>query len=384
MTNRERALAILRYQKADRMPIVHFGYWGETLLRWAKEGHITSQEAESQADGNPTDEAIAAKLGFDFNWQNMFYTHNSLSPAFDARVIKTFPDGTRHELNGLGVVVVQKPEAGSIPAEIEHTLKDRASWEKHYKHRYEWSDERVKGVMVHHKGKSMRFDQGGLDLLKTGQRDAPLGLHCGSLYGEVRNILGVEGSSYLYADDEVLFTEIIDTVGDLCYRSVKTALESGAKFDFGHFWEDICFKNGPLVAPSVFREKVGPHYKKITDLLTRYGLDIVSLDCDGMIDALVPAWLDNGVNTMFPIEVGTWNASIQPWRKKYGKKVLGIGGMNKTVFAHDRKAVDAEIDRLKPLVALGGYIPCPDHRLAPDSKWDLVKYYCERMRKVFG
>jgi len=46
--------------------------------------------------------------------------------------------------------------------------------------------------------------------------------------------------------------------------------------------------------------------------------------------------------------------------------------------------VDAEIERLKPLVALGGYIPCPDHRLAPDSKWDLVKYYCERMRKVFG
>jgi len=49
--------------------------------------------------------------------------------------------------------------------------------------------------------------------------------------------------------------------------NVKYALESGAKFDFGHFWEDICFKNGPLIALAVFAEKVGPHYRRITDLL---------------------------------------------------------------------------------------------------------------------
>jgi len=46
--------------------------------------------------------------------------------------------------------------------------------------------------------------------------------------------------------------------------------------------------------------------------------------------------------------------------------------------------VDAEVERLRPLVELGGYIPCPDHRLAPDSKWDNVRYYCDRMRQVFG
>ena len=55
----------------------------------------------------------------------------------------------------------------------------------------------------------------------------------------------------------------------------------------------------------------------------------LSLDCDGWIDHLIPIWLENGVNTMFPIEVGTWNASIAPWREKYGKKILGVGGMNK-------------------------------------------------------
>ena len=143
-------------------------------------------------------------------------------------------------------------------------------------------------------------------------------------------------------------------------------------------------KNGPLVIPSVFAELVGPHYKRITALFNRHDIHIVSLDCDGCIDALLPIWLENGVNTMFPIEVGTWNASIAPWRKQYGKELRGVGGMNKTVFSQDCAAVDAEIERLKPLVELGGYIPCPDHRIAPDSKWDNVRYYCDRMHSVFA
>ena len=37
-----------------------------------------------------------------------------------------------------------------------------------------------------------------------------------------------------------------------------------------------------------------------------------------------------------------------PWRKQYGKDLRGVGGMNKTVFAHDRAAVDAEVERLGP------------------------------------
>ena len=87
---------------------------------------------------------------------------------------------------------------------------------------------------------------------------------------------------------------------------------------------------------------------------------------------------------MFPIEVGTWNASIAPWRAQYGKGLRGVGGMNKTVFIRDYAAIDAEIERLKPLVDLGGYIPCPDHRIAPDAKWDNVCYNCNKMRKAFG
>jgi uroporphyrinogen decarboxylase len=385
MTNRERALAVLRFQPYDRMPLVHFGFWDETLLKWAKEGHITEEQARSWSDGSPMDRTIGARLGFDMTWQSVLYPNNLLNPAFESKVLREFPDGTRHVLTNIGTVVVQKPETSGIPAEVDHLLKDRASWEEHYKWRLAWSEERVTGCQVNGSSGVMRWNEGGLSALQraTPARDFVYGLHCGSLFGHIRDILGIERACYLQADDETLFDEIVETVADLCYRSCEYALKAGARFDFAHFWEDICFKNGPLISPRVFRAKIGPHYRRLTDLAGRYGLDIVSLDCDGCIDALLPVWLENGVNTMFPIEVGTWNGNLAPWRKQYGRTVKGVGGMNKTVFAHDQAALDAEIERLKPLVALGGFIPCPDHRLAPDAKWDLVRYYCDRMRETF-
>lgn len=368
MNNRERVKAILNYENYDHIPLVHFGYWEELLQKWTEEGHLKREEIEGYADGNEKDKIISNKLGFDFNWYSCFHTQTSLAPSFKRKIIEVLPNGTRKVLNSSGVVELEIDGVKSIPAEVCHTLTDRKSWEENYLPRLQYREDRI------------NFE--ALAMVKNQKdRDIPLGIHCGSLFGEIRNWLGFEGVSYLYFDDEELYDEIINTMADLCYKVTERVLVSGVKFDFGHFWEDICFKNGPLVIPSIFAEKVGPHYHRITQLLKRYGIEIVSLDCDGLIDALIPAWIDNGVNTMFPIEVGTWKASIKPWREKYGKTLRGVGGMDKKVFAYDFAAIDKEVERLKPLIELGGYIPCPDHRIPPDAKWENIKYYCERMRR---
>lgn len=375
MTNRERAKAILHYEKVDRVPVVAFGYWVETLEKWQQEGYVTEEEVKgyaTQGDNSPADKSIMAKLGFDFNWNACVGGNNGLMPQFERKVLETSPDGSQVIRDETGLIVRVKKDIVSIPAEIGTTLTDREAWEELYLPKLQYSESRV----------NMEYLKKVKEQDAT--RDIPLGLHCGSLYGNVRNMMGVEELSYMAADDEDLYREIIDTNAELSYKVVKKVLEAGIDFDYAHYWEDICFKNGPLVRPEVFAEVVGPHYKKTTQLLNEHGIDIVSLDCDGWIDKLIPIWLENGVNTMFPIEVGTWNASIAPWREQYGKKLRGVGGMDKRVFAHDKAAVDAEIERLKPLVELGGYIPCPDHRIAPDAKFELVQYYCEQFRKVFG
>ena len=85
---------------------------------------------------------------------------------------------------------------------------------------------------------------------------------------------------------------------------------------------------------------------------------------------------------MFPIEVGTWGDQFEKARKKYGEKVLGVGGMDKTVLRLDKAAVDREIEKMRRLASLGGFIPCPDHRLMPGTKFELVQYYCEEIKKI--
>ncbi len=384
MTNRDRMLAILNYQKYDRMPVVHFGFWPETLAKWALEGHISKKNAKPVVDGSVEEKEISKKLGFDFNWFNTFPGFGLLSPGFEPKIIKKNADGSKEFFNYDGVVVLQKDDISSIPAEISHTLKDRKSWEELYKPKLQFSQQRITETLVNTDKGPIRFDEGGLDFLKKQDKDEPFGLMAGSFLGRIRDWLGVINLSYMTFDDEQLLDEIIETVAELCYKQTEYLLDQGAKFDFAHYWEDVCFKNGPLVTPTFFHEKIGPHYKRLSQLISSAGINIISVDCDGLIDTLIPTWLENGVNTMFPIEVGTWDANIKPWREKYGKEIRGVGGMNKTIFAHDRKAIDEEIERLKPLVALGGYIPCPDHRIAPDAKWDNVQYYCERIRHTFS
>lgn len=383
MTNRERVLAILNYDPYDRMPVVHFGYWPETLKKWASEGHISLDDAESWADATPICKRISGKLGFDFAWFNTFPDCKLLFPSFESKILREKPDGSKEYFNSDGVVVVEKDESGSIPSEILHSLKNRKSWEELYKPKLVFTSQSIEKALVNTEMGLRPFDQGGLEYLKNTNRQTPVGLMVGSLLGRIRCWLGVIGLSYLIYDDEKLLDEMIKTVSDLCHKRVEFILESGAKFEFAHYWEDICFKNGSLISPEFFADKIGPHYKKITQLLHRYDIKLISVDCDGYIDQLIPTWLSNGVNTMFPIEVGTWQASIQPWRQKYGKQLRGVGGMNKTVFSHDRREIDAEIERLKTLVDLGGYIPCPDHRIDPNAKWDNVRYYCDRMHE-FG
>ncbi|MBP5729673.1 MAG: hypothetical protein J6X19_00570 [Clostridia bacterium] len=370
MTNRERGLNILHFKDVDRMPAVHFGYWPELLTEWAAQGKIPAELAVGNYDGSDKERELDKLIGWDFNWFHVTGYASSLYPGFETKLLETLPDGTQRIQNSLGVIERVKPGIASIPSEDDYLLKDRESFEKFYRPRMQYAPERVDTAFY------SRFN----DIRPW---DVPVGLHMGSVMGEIRNLTTVKGMSYLmYDEDEDLFADIVDTYAEMQYQCTKKILETGAKFDYAHYWEDICFKNGPLLSPAKFDELCAKHYQKRNELCHEYGIDIISLDCDGVIDKLIPTWVHTGVNTMFPLEVGVWGDQFEPARRQFGNEVLGIGSMDKTALRRDKAAVDAEIERLKRLVALGGFIPCPDHRLMPGTKYELVQYYAEEIKKI--
>lgn len=370
MTNRERMLNILHYKPVDRLPAVHFGYWKELLEEWAEQGKIPKEFATGVIDGSEKDKALDKIIGWDFDWCSLVVPNQKLFPAFPYKVLETLPDGTQRVQNPEGLIERIKPGKHGIPSEDDYQLKDREAFEELYLPRMQFTPDRL-----------------DLDyfrkLNETRNMDEPLGLNLGSVLGDIRNMTSVVGMSYLlYDEDEELFADIIDTYAEMQYQVVKAILETGVKFDFAHYWEDICFKNGPLIAPDIFDELTAKHYKKRNDLLNSYGIDLISLDCDGVTDKLLPTWFNNGVNIMFPIEIGVWGDQFEAARNKFGKDFLGVGGMDKTAFRKDKAAVDAELERIKRIASLGGFIPCPDHRLMPGSKFELVQYYAEEVKKI--
>lgn len=371
MNVRERIKNTLTYQPCDHLPLIHFGYWNELLDEWAVQGHVSRDEARLWQDGNDVCRELGRRLGFDCNWATVVSSEDTLLPRFPDEVVAVLPNGDRHVRNWCGVTELVAAGAGSIPAEIDHLLVDRASWEEHFKWRLVWSPERLEP------------DPAARVAQWNAATDHAAILFAGSVIGIIRNWLGVVNLSYLQIDDPELLEEIIVTCADLAYRNVEAWFQAGLRPDFLHWWEDICFNHGPLVSPEFFRTHCVPYYRRTTALARQYGCALASVDCDGMIEELLELWLDGGVNIMFPIEIGTWHPDFLDWRRRYGRELCGVGGMNKHVLGKDRAAVDAEIERLRPWIDGGGFIPCPDHRLPPGTRWELVQYYTDRMRQLF-
>ena len=95
-------MRILHYQPVDRLPAVHFGYWPELLQEWADQGKIPAEIVTGYYDGSLQDIQLDRLIGWDFNWQTMAFTGNSLYPCFENKVLEELPDGFKRVQSPLG------------------------------------------------------------------------------------------------------------------------------------------------------------------------------------------------------------------------------------------------------------------------------------------
>ncbi len=370
MNDRQRFLATMHYQPRDRSPICDFGFWTETIDEWKKQGlpaNVVYQKAPGAREKN-TDQffGMDAYCGGPGG-------HVDLMPGFETRVIEDRGD---HEVvqQADGVRVLRKKYMGSIPHHESHLLVDRQSWNEHYKWRLDPDDPR-------------RYPQ-NWDEAKKIWRDSNrahcVTLWCGSMYGRLRDWMGIEGISYAVYDDPALFEEMVTTCADCVVGVLQRVLKTGANFDGAQMWEDMCYSGGPLLSPAHFKQYLVPQYRRITDLLRAHGVDVIWVDCDGKIDEFIPLWLDAGINCMFPIEIGTWGADPVKFRKQYGKNLLMMGGFDKHIMARSPAEIRKEVERLNPLVEEGGFIGFADHRVPPDVSLENYMYYLRCVREVWG
>ena len=360
LTHRERFRRQMHYQPVDRGVHWEFGYLAETLARWHGEGL-----------SDDLDEMDAVEAYFGVDPRRYVPINTGLIPGFggdtevleetaDSRIIRT-PDGTVQE--------VQREGRTTIPRYIKMPIENREDWQRYKerldpKHPDRWQTD----------WQAVAAELNALD--------QPVGIGLGSYFGVPRNWIGFENIALMCYDDRPLVAEIIATLTEVQYTQIAAALEH-CRVDFAGGWEDICFRNGPIIGPAMFRELVVPHLKRVCDLLRGHGCDVIWTDCDGNINDLVPLWLEAGLNCMFPIEVHAGSDPLQ-LRKEYGRQILLIGGLAKYEFAKGRREIVAELKRVESLVAEGGFIPHGDHRIPDDVPYDNYRYYVREKLHMLG
>ena len=360
MNQRERFHAVFSYQPVDRIPIWDFGFWDQTLAEWRKQG--------VPKDVHPDD-----FFGMDRQWCYAA-TKVGLLPHFEKKVIE---DRGGFEIVQMsdGVIARQPKDFTSMPDFIDHMLKDRRSWEEHYKWRL---NPETAGRLPPEYFAQLKEWRG---------RDYPIIIHCGSVFGDLRSWLGLENFSYIQYDDPRLFREMTETIAHCTAvtleRILGEAARAGITFDMAHFWEDICYNHGPLINPRTFCEVGVPLYQRITGVCRKHGIKWFSVDCDGKVDELILPWREGGVQTMFPVEVGDWADPLE-LRRRFGRELLMMGGIDKRTLARGPQAIDAMIEHLTPLVEEGGYLPTPDHRVPPDVSLENYIYYLQRIKHLWG
>ena len=213
-------------------------------------------------------------------------------------------------------------------------------------------------------------------------RDFALSIDGGSFYGLLRDWVGVETLSVWFYDEPDLVREMMEYLAGFYVRVLERAV-SEVDIDFAMFWEDMCYKTGPLLSPGMFRSFMLPCYRKVTSFLEAHGIALSWVDCDGNIDELLPLWLEGGVRGFYPLEVAA-GMDAAKLRAEYGQRILLWGNVDKRALARGKAAIDAELARLAPVAAAGGFIPLVDHQVPDDVPLENYLYYLERRKVLFA
>ncbi len=358
MTDRERFNAQMHYKPFDRSVNMEFGYWQENYEQW-----------DLFIDNGITHEGEANEF-FAFDPMSGIAGNCGMHPGYKHEVIsETETEVTTRDAAGL-IAISPKDGHSTIPHVIDYTVKTPDDWKKckaeHFK-----IDDPIRKVDVE-----------ALKLAHPEDRTYAMSVWCGSMIGYVRNILTFEGLAFATYDYPEMVEDMVETHCQLVEHFLDQVL-GHFDFDFACGWEDICYKQGPIVSVPFFRKVCLPRYKRIGARLKKHGIDIWHTDCDGDVRPLVPMFMEAGLNCCFPFEV---NCSGHPGDllDEYGKDLRILGGVDKMVLATTPDKIKAYMESLAPYVERGGFIPFCDHRCPPDVSPSNYLYYLDLKEEMFG
>lgn len=389
MSPLERFKKICSFELPDDPFIWSVDSWNETFDRWVNEGmpvknldnkkeinaHLLGQE--EQNEGIIPRGAICG-LGKCNNPPWVV----AIDPVFEPKILSQDEEHVvKVDYDG-AIVRRRKNQDFTIPQYLEYPVKDKKSWEEFKKRLGPFSQGRwPEGWEIMTENKTTFFLKPEHVGKHWKYRDFPLGMNLLSLFGNLRQYMGIENLSLAIYDNIALVEEMMEWQTYLAIEMVKKVFEVGVTLEWVWLWEDMAYNKASLVNPNFVKKYMVPRYKRIVEILKDNKVDALILDSDGNIDELLPIWVDCGINAVYPVERA---AGLDPvkMRKQFGKNLVIIGGVDKRELAKGKPEIDAQVAMVKELTSQSGYMVNCDHHITPDISYENIVYFINEVRKL--
>ena len=356
-----------------------FGFWAKTLKNWLGEGlkktsktpYINALDAkivrasdDIEGSGELADKNIINYFNLDSYLVKFPF---DLSPGLPFKLVE---DNDEYKIyqDSYGLKKKEGKISAGIPMVIEYPIKNKKDF---YNYRERYDNDYKKRL-------PQKWDSLVMELKN---RDFPIRLG-GGPYGFSffpRHLMGDVVYMMSMYDDPGFLKEFNDYFLDLVMNYWSLILKD-VEIDCIFILEDIAYRSGSFISKDMFREFLTPYYIKFLDFLKQFKVKNILVDCDGLIDELIPLWIEAGVTGIFPIEAVN---DVSEIREKYPKLQL-MGGIDKKLLFKDgtKKDIDEELEKVKRLIAKGGYVPHIDHAVSEDVTWENFKYYREKLNDI--
>ena len=376
MDMRQRYVQTLRFGQVDRVPLDP-GYGREsTRAAWHAQGL-----PESIDDGRQIAEYAYRLNGGMLDWPCQgedFAVNSRMLPEFEEKVIER-RERTQIVQDWKGNICEISNEFSTEYLRnaidfvtrrwVKCPVETRADWEN-MKWRYDPDDPARYPADAAERGAR----------LKT--RTWPIVVNLSGPFWQLREWLGFENLCMLFKDDPAFVKEMIAFWDQFVCRLLTNTFQY-TTVDEVHLSEDMAYKSFAMISPAMTREFLLPTYQRWGEIIRSAGVPIYGMDSDGFIGQLIPVWMEAGINMCDPIEVAAGN-DIVAFRATFGRKMAYRGGVDKRAMAKGGVVIEEEIERIKPVIADGGYIPSCDHGVPSDVSWDCFVHYVGLLAKATG
>jgi len=166
---------------------------------------------------------------------------------------------------------------------------------------------------------------------------------------------------------------LVDRITDFYCVCLERVL-SKVSVDYASLYEPIAANTAPVISPAMFGRFAIPGYRKVLDLLKRYGIRLrILCTTGGNLTPLLPPLIDAGINGLWISNIRSAGMAYHRLRREFGADIALIGGIDAGALARDAAAIRTAVARTVPgLLADGRYLPCLDDR--PRSNVPLAHY----------